>query len=311
MGFNTIKAYRRDIVECLGETSRCYVIRRSGFELEGQVVEGGALETDRLYHLAAAHVWRDAVEPIFLAIKHADTRRAVNLVAAEGEEVAVEFLNVDGHVGCALGSVDENGNAVLMGYAYDVADRIDRTQDVADVRDANDFRPLAEELFVLVHTEPTVVGDRHHTQADALSCLKKLPRDDVAVVLHLAEDDLVALLHKSLSEAGCHEVDALGSAAREDNLTGAAGIQETAYRFARCLVQICCLLRKEMHAAMHVGIDVVVFLRHRLHDLSRLLRRRCIIEIDKGVLAVEDLVQDREQALPQPLPCRAGRSYYC
>ena len=44
-----------------------------------------------------------------------------------------------------------------------------------------------------------------------------------------------------------------------------------------------------MHTAMHVGIDVVILLRHSLDDLTGLLRRRSIVEIDQGVLLVNDL----------------------
>ena len=294
VGHDGIEADGTDIIECLCKSCGCHVVRRAGLELVGQVVESGAPEADRLYHLAATHVWRDAVEPALLAVEHADARGTVYLMPAEGEEVAVEFLHVDGNMGRALGTVDKDGHAVLVGNADDVADRIHGPQHVADVRHADDAGALVEELFVFLHAELPVVGDGNDAQADALTGLQELPRDDVAVVLHLGEDDLVALLHESLSEAGGHEVDALRGAAGEDNLRCAAGIQEAAHRLARSLVKLCGLLRKEVHAAMHVGIHVIVFLRHRLHDLTRLLRRRRIVEIDERVLPIKNLTKDGE-----------------
>ena len=58
-----------------------------------------------------------------------------------------------------------------------------------------------------------------------------------------------------------------------------------------------------MHTTMHVGIHVVVFLRHSLYDLTGLLRRRSIVEIDQGVLPVNDLTQDGESTSPFLFPC--------
>ena len=292
------EAYGTDVVKRFGEAGGGDIVGGACLELEGQVVEGGMLEADGLYHFSSAHVGRDAVEPFLFSVEDAYSCRAVYLVAAEGEEVTVELLHVDGHVGCALGSVDEDRNVVFVGNTDDVVDGIDGAQDVADVCDADDSGMLVEELLVLVHTKAAIVRDGNHAQTDALTGLEELPGDDVAVVLHLRDDDFVAFLHEGLSEARCHEVDALGGAARKDNLGRAAGIQETANRLARSLVQLGGLLREEMHATMHVGIYVIVLLRHRLNDLPRLLCRSGIIEIDEGVLAVEDLVENGERPSP-------------
>ena len=101
------------------------------------------------------------------------------------------------------------------------------------------------------------------------------------MVLHLAEDDFVALAHEGLAEAGSHKVDALRRAAREHYLGRRAGIQEAAHRLAGRLVQFGGLLRKEVHAPVHVGVHVVVFVRHGFHHAAGLLRRGPIVQIDQ------------------------------
>ena len=283
-----------DVVERTGEACGGDVVGRAGFELIGEVVEGGVLEGYGLYHLAAAHVGGQAVEPLLLAIKDADAGGTVYLVTAEGEEVAVEVLHVDAEVGRALGSVDEDGDAVGMGYADDFLDGVDGAKDIADVGEGDDFSSFVEEGLDTVEAYGTVVGDGEDAEADALPLLEQLPRDDVGVVLHLGEDDFVALTHEGLAEAGGYEVDALGGATGEDDFAGGTGVEEAADGLARLFVEVGGLLGKEVHAAMDVGIDVVVFVGHGLDDAARLLCRGGVVEVDEGVLVVDAAPEDGE-----------------
>ena len=48
-------------------------------------------------------------------------------MSAEGKEVAVNVLHVNGKVRSALCTVDHDGNAVLVGYAHNLLNRVYRS----------------------------------------------------------------------------------------------------------------------------------------------------------------------------------------
>ena len=118
-------------------------------------------------------------------------------MARKGEEVAVERLHVDAPVGCALCGIDEDGHAVGMGHGDDVTDGVDGAEHVADGRDADQARCRREEADEGFDVEAAVVGDGAYLNLYARAHLQQLPGDDVGVVLHLGDDDLVALCMKA------------------------------------------------------------------------------------------------------------------
>ena len=112
----------------------------------------------------------------------------------------------------------------------------------------------------------------------------QLPRDDIRVMLHLCDDDLIASLHLTLTERLSHQIDGLRSATRKDDFLSLRGIDKLTHFFACCLVQIRCLLREIMHPAMHIGIHIEILLAHRVEHTQRFLCRRCIIQIHQRLL---------------------------
>ena len=103
-----------------------------------------------------------------------------------------------------------------------------------------------------------VAGDGQVSELRAGALGQQLPRHDVAVVLHLGEQDHVAGLDVLRAPGLRDEVDALGGAAREDDFVGAAGVDE--FRGARAggfeggggaVAQL-------VDAAMDVGVVVLV-----------------------------------------------------
>ena len=87
--FDVVHPQTGEIIESLCQAMCGDIVGGSGLEFERQGGKRGFLEGHRLNHLAPTLVRWQAIEPLFLAIKHANARRSVGFVAAEGEEVAV------------------------------------------------------------------------------------------------------------------------------------------------------------------------------------------------------------------------------
>ena len=101
------------------------------------------------------------------------------------------------------------------------------------------------------------------------------------MVLHHAHEHFVALFKERLAKGESHEVEAFGSAAREDYFRLAAGIDKLLHIGTRLLVELRGLLRKIMHAPMHVGVHRIIFFGHRLHHGAGLLRSGRVVEVDQ------------------------------
>ena len=131
--------------------------------------------------------------------------------------------------------------------------------------DADETCPFVEKGFVGLLVEPCIGSKWDDTQLYTLAFGKQLPRNDVAVMLHGGDYHFVPLGKKCFAKGGGHQVDALGRATRKDNLVAVTGIDETAYRFARLLILLGSLLREEMYATMHIGIDIRVRLGNGIY----------------------------------------------
>ena len=246
-----------------------------------------------LNHLAAPLVGGQFVQPVFLAVEHAHAGGAVDLVPGEDVEVGIQFAYVDGHVGDALRAVHQHGDAVGMGSGNHLLDGIDGAQHVADVSDADYFCFRGEEPFVFIQQQFAAVVHGDDAKHDAALGGLQLPGDDVAVVLHGGDDDLVARLHLRLAEGGRQEVDALRGASGEDDFAGRAGVDKPAHGLAAGFVQLCGLLGEEMHATVYVGVSIIVFVGDGFDHRAGFLRGGAVVQVDQR-LAVDGAAEDGE-----------------
>ena len=283
MAENVVHAEGADIIEGTGEGMGGDIVGGACLELVGQVIVGGVLKGDVLDHLATALIGGQTVEPRFLAVEDSHACGTIDFVPGEGEEVAIEVLHIDGHVGHGLCSVDEDGDAVLMSDADDFLHGVHRAEHIADVGAADEACAFGQQGFVGIHEKFALVGHGDDFQHRPFALAHHLPRDDVAVVLHGADEDFVALVDEGFAKGEGEQVDALGGASGEEDFGGGTGIDEATNGLAAGFVEVGCLLGKEVYATMHVGVHVVVFVHHRLHHTSGLLGGGSVVEIDEGV----------------------------
>ena len=223
VGGNAVHAKGRNIIKCTGQSGGANIVGCAGLKLEGQFIKRGPLERDVLDHFTAALIGRQFIEPFLLTIEHADTRWTVDLMSGENIKISIKRLHIDGHVGNTLGAVHQHGYAVSVGSGNHIFDRIDRAKYITNVRHADNAGTFGEEPFVFVEQQLATVVHRDDAKLDALAHLQQLPGDDVAVVLHGGDDDLVALAEEGFAEAGGKQVDALRGAAGEDDFVRQAG----------------------------------------------------------------------------------------
>src|SRR4051794_20046406 len=117
----------------------------------------------------------------------ADASRTVKFVPGEGIEIGPNVPNVHTDAGCCLASVEQQQRTLgvrNLGRALRVEDG---AQDIGYVGKSYNTMLLGEHGLRGVEVDPPVGGERHRVNLEA----GKLPRNDVAVMLELGEEDAV------------------------------------------------------------------------------------------------------------------------
>ncbi|MNS92519.1 hypothetical protein D3C72_1266610 [compost metagenome] len=221
----------------------------------------------------------------------------------EGVEIAIKGLYVDLEVRHCLRAINQHRDAPGMGQLDDVSHRVDRAERVGEVRQRDQSGVLTEQSRELFQHQLAGIVDRRHLQRGAGALAHQLPRHDIGVVLHRADQDLVARA-QALAKACCHQVDRLGRAAHEHDFLAPGGVDQVSHRVARGLVGIGGALAQGMHAAVDIGVERGIVMRFGIDHALRLLGGGGVVQIDQR-LAVDGLAQDGE-ILAQPLHLQAG-----
>ena len=116
------------------------------------------------------------------------------------------------------------------------------------------------QLFQFVEPNLAIVVERDHAQVGVLLPAQHLPGDDVAVMLQAGHDDLIAGMDIGSAKSLGDEIDRLGGSAREDQLAQARHADEALHLDAGLLVKLRGPFAQGMHAAMHVGVIVLVIM---------------------------------------------------
>ena len=267
--------------------------RCAGFKLERQLVVGGALKGNVLYHLAATLIGRHLLQQLLAAIHNSHAHRSIHLVTRKAVEVAPQLLHIDGKMRYCLRSVDQYRYPVAMGNVDYLSDWVDCTQCVAHVVHSHYACLLVQHSAQCLEVKHSVVVERDYSQFRPLPFASQLPGHYVAVMLHSRNHNLIALLQKALPERRCHKVDALGRAACKHYLVAVTGVDELLHRTPRLLILLGGLGRQIVRPAVYVAVQRLVIAAQGVYHRLRLLRRRCVVEVHQR-LAIHLLVKYRE-----------------
>src|SRR5580692_1871438 len=116
--------------------------------------------------------------------------------------------------------------------------------------DMDQLRLRSEQLFKFVQQKLARIVDGSHSQIRTLLLAKNLPRDDIGVMLHGGDNDLVSVANVGASPRLGHEVDALGGSAHKNNFPGIGGVQKPLHGRARFFVTCRSFFGESVHAAM-------------------------------------------------------------
>ena len=203
------------------------------------------------------------------------------------------------------GQAVEQAPAALVRERDDALDRNHAAQGIRDMRDGHQPRTRAKQLRILIEQELARLPDRHHAQNGTDLGAEQLPRHDIGMMLHGADQDLVALFQPAAPVALRNEIDCLRSAAHEYDLFPGSGVDEASHALAGRLVGLGGTLAQDMHATVNIGVVALVVLGLRGDDRARLLRRRRVVEIHQRLAAHLGL-EDRKLR-PQTLDVVARR----
>ena len=209
----------------------------------------------------------------------------------EGIEVRTQGLHVDGQVRRGLGAVEHDHGAGIVGRFDDRLDRIDGAERIGYVHHGDDTGFRAKHLQIGVHVQLAFVAYRDHLEHGACLPGEHLPGNDVGVVLHGRDDDLVAFTQTRPPVALRHQVDGFGAAANENHFTAIVGVDESLGRVPGAFVVGGRPLAQGVYATMHVGVVPLVVVTHGIDDAPGLLTGGAVVQIDEW-MAVHLLVQN-------------------
>ena len=239
------------------------------------------------------------------AVEHADAGGSEHLVPGERQEVDVQRGHVDGLVRYRLAGVEHGQRADPPGGGDQHLDRVDRAQHVGLVGEGHHFRPGRDQRIERRQIEPESVGDAEPTQGRPGSAAQFLPRNEIRVVLHLRDDDLVTraedepprgrvIREGRVPERIGHQVQRLGGVLGEHDLVRRRRPDEGSDARAGRLEVVGRLLGQRMRSTLDrgvvVGDEVLLGVDHR----HRALRGRAGIQVHQTLPVPDRAVQDRE-----------------
>src|SRR5581483_7617354 len=128
---------------------------------------------------------------------------------------------------------------------------VDRAKRIGNVSDSDDLCARANQFLELVQQQLALIVDRDDAQLRALLLAQNLPGNDVRVVLHRADEHLVACTDVCASVGLSYEIDSLGCSTDENQFFHSRSIDELPRRFPCRFMLSGCVLRKKVNAAMN------------------------------------------------------------
>lgn len=206
-------------------------------------------------------------------------------MCAKGKEVGSQVGHIDRHVRQRLRAVDDQIAAVLVDELAEVLDRVLDAQHVRNLTHGQNLGLGTHLGKNLLGGELAGLGRVEVDELGAGLAADLLPRNQVGVVLHDGDDDLVTGLEHRGCKALGDQVERLARVAGEDDLVGLGGADEVGDLLADLRDGIGGLDGQRVQAAQGVGVHTLVEVALGVEHAGGALRGGGAIEEgDLGVL---------------------------
>src|SRR5439155_23284962 len=225
--------------------------------------------------------------------QYTNAGRSEHLVAGEGKKVAAEVAHVHRQVRHALRTVQKDQRAVRVGKLRELLYRVDRAEHVRHVRHGYQSRFWSNQRARCWEVEDALVRNWNRSHLCAGVGGNHLPGQQIAVVLRLRDDDLVAGLEISLAPGAGREIDRLRRIPDEDHRARVRRADKARDLDPNLFVLRRRLFGEDVDAAMDVRVGILIIPRYGLDDRAWFLRGRGIIQVDQW-LTVDLAREDRK-----------------
>ena len=181
-----------------------------------------------------------------------------------------------------------------FGHRAEFLDVVDAPKRVGRVNHREQLDLVGQQSGYSIHVQGPILADRDVLQGSPFPLTEHLPRNDVGVVFHPRDEDLVPFGDVRIAPGRRHEVHRLGGPACEDDLFNAARIHELLDRLAGAFPHRGRFGTDSMSAAVHIRVVHRIVAVDRVDHHPRFLRRRRIVQIHQGLITVDGAEEDRE-----------------
>ena len=135
-------------------------------------------------------------------------------------------------------------------------------------------------LTCIIHVKDTFWRQLDIFQNRFLAFCQLLPWDDIGMVLHVRDHDLITFIDKLIPKTAGYPIQACRRTTSEQHFVGFFGLNKMANFFPRGFIRMGRPFRQCMNATVNVGIVLMIIGSDRLQNGFRLLGGGSIIKID-------------------------------
>ena len=209
-------------------------------------------------------------------------------MTGEGHQISAQGRHIDRYLRHGLRRVDDHDGTDGVGLLGNLPDGIDRPQHVRGQRQRDDLGALINEplRLSLLEVEAAVISDVEPPQGGTGALTNDLPRNQVGVVLHHRNDDLV-IRSETLTQGVRAQIKSFRRVRQSHHFLRARRPDKTREAFPPTLISLGGLQPELVHGPCNVGVVTRVVLAQSVND-------------NLGFLGSVSRVEVRQRVIPHP-----------
>ena len=208
----------------------------------------------------------------------------------DGVKIATDGAHIDRHMHRCLAAINQHRHAFGRSTRANRFHIDNAAQNIRHMGHSDEFGARAyginHRLRVKIAVRVTVNPFQHH----ALTFAQQVPRNDIGVVFHDRQNDLVAGLQARGGPSVRYQIDAFGCTGGEDDLVLGA-VQKARNLAAHRFIAVGGKVGQIVQATVNIGIFVRISLGYRINHHLWLLCRGPVVKVNQR-LAVDLPVQN-------------------